>query len=80
MDVSPKQLVSVAAALIPFLENDDANRALDGLEHAASGCAVAAVRCPLVGTGMEGTLARDSGVTIVATRRCRSIRLMRTRS
>ena len=68
IDVSPKQIVSVAAALIPFLENDDANRALMGSNMQRQ--AVPLIRCeaPLVGTGMEGTVARDSGVTIVAKR------------
>ena len=58
MDVSPKQLVSVAASLIPFLENDDANRALDGVKHDASGRAACLRRseAPIVGTGMEPKL------------------------
>ena len=68
MDVSSKQLVSVAAALIPFLENDDANRALMGSNMQRQ--AVPLIRCeaPLVGTGMEEVVARDSGVAIVAKR------------
>jgi len=61
MDVSPKQLVSVAAALIPFLENDDANRALMGSNMQRQPCHWYAPRRPFVGTGMEGVVARDSG-------------------
>jgi DNA-directed RNA polymerase subunit beta len=68
LDVSPKQIVSVAASLIPFLENDDANRALMGsnMQRQAVPCLVA--QAPLVGTGMEHIVARDSGATIVAKR------------
>ena len=68
MDVSPKQLVSVAAALIPFLENDDANRALMGSNMQRQAVPLIKAEAPLVGTGMEATVARDSGVTIVARR------------
>ena len=68
MDVSPKQLVSVAAALIPFLENDDANRALMGSNMQRQAVPLIKAEAPLVGTGMEATVARDSGVTIVAKR------------
>ncbi len=67
-DVSPKQIVSVAAALIPFLENDDANRALMGSNMQRQAVPLIRADAPLVGTGMEGTVARDSGVTIVARR------------
>ncbi|MGH6791876.1 MAG: DNA-directed RNA polymerase subunit beta, partial [Methyloceanibacter sp.] len=64
IDVSPKQLVSVAAALIPFLENDDANRALMGSNMQRQAVPLLQSEAPLVGTGMEGTVARDSGVAI----------------
>jgi DNA-directed RNA polymerase subunit beta len=68
MDVSPKQLVSVAAALIPFLENDDANRALMGSNMQRQAVPLIRTEAPLVGTGMEATVARDSGATITARR------------
>jgi DNA-directed RNA polymerase subunit beta len=68
IDVSPKQLVSVAAALIPFLENDDANRALMGSNMQRQAVPLIKAEAPLVGTGMEETVARDSGVTIIAKR------------
>jgi DNA-directed RNA polymerase subunit beta len=68
IDVSPKQLVSVAAALIPFLENDDANRALMGSNMQRQAVPLIHAEAPLVGTGMEETVARDSGVTIIARR------------
>ena len=68
IDVSPKQLVSVAAALIPFLENDDANRALMGSNMQRQAVPLVKADAPLVGTGMEATVARDSGVTIVTRR------------
>ncbi len=68
MDVSPKQLVSVAAALIPFLENDDANRALMGSNMQRQAVPLLKAEAPLVGTGMEEVVARDSGVTTVAKR------------
>ncbi len=68
MDVSPNQLVSVAASLIPFLENDDANRALMGANMQRQAVPLLRTEAPLVGTGMEKTVARDSGVTIVAKR------------
>jgi DNA-directed RNA polymerase subunit beta len=66
IDVSPKQLVSVAAALIPFLENDDANRALMGSNMQRQAVPLVRADAPLVGTGMEAAVARDSGATIVA--------------
>ncbi|MFI5024948.1 MAG: DNA-directed RNA polymerase subunit beta, partial [Alphaproteobacteria bacterium] len=68
IDVSPKQLVSVAAALIPFLENDDANRALMGSNMQRQAVPLIKTEAPLVGTGMEGIVARDSGVAIIARR------------
>ncbi|MBP1717575.1 MAG: DNA-directed polymerase beta subunit, partial [Deltaproteobacteria bacterium] len=64
MDVSPNQLVSVAASLIPFLENDDANRALMGSNMQRQAVPLLRAEAPLVGTGMEGVVARDSGVTV----------------
>ncbi|MEM7172932.1 MAG: DNA-directed RNA polymerase subunit beta [Pseudomonadota bacterium] len=68
IDVSPKQVVSVAAALIPFLENDDANRALMGSNMQRQAVPLLQSEAPLVGTGMEATVARDSGVAIGARR------------
>ncbi len=68
IDVSPKQLVSVAAALIPFLENDDANRALMGSNMQRQAVPLVRPEAPLVGTGMEPVVARDSGVAIGARR------------
>ncbi|MDF1794613.1 MAG: DNA-directed RNA polymerase subunit beta, partial [Thalassobaculaceae bacterium] len=68
LDVSPKQLVSVAAALIPFLENDDANRALMGSNMQRQAVPLIQAEAPYVGTGMEATVARDSGVAIAAKR------------
>ncbi|GAN80212.1 DNA-directed RNA polymerase subunit beta [Acidocella aminolytica 101 = DSM 11237] len=68
IDVSPKQLVSVAAALIPFLENDDANRALMGSNMQRQAVPLIRSDAPIVGTGMEAAVARDSGATIVAKR------------
>ncbi len=68
IDVSPKQLVSVAASLIPFLENDDANRALMGSNMMRQAVPLLKPEAPLVGTGIEGDVALDSGVTIVARR------------
>ncbi len=68
MDVSPKQLVSVAAALIPFLENDDANRALMGSNMQRQAVPLVKADAPLVGTGMEAVVARDSGAAIAARR------------
>src|SRR5450432_2333675 len=68
MDVSPKQLVSVAAALIPFLENDDANRALMGSNMQRQAVPLVRAEAPFVGTGMEGVVARDSGASISARR------------
>ena len=68
IDVSPKQLVSVAASLIPFLENDDANRALMGSNMMRQAVPLLKPESPLVGTGIESDVALDSGVTIVAKR------------
>ena len=68
MDVSPNQLVSVSASLIPFLDHDDANRALMGSNMQRQAVPLIQTRAPLVGTGIEGRVARDSGVTIVARR------------
>ena len=68
MDVSPNQLVSVAASLIPFLENDDANRALMGSNMQRQAVPLLRTAAPLVGTGIEGTVARDSGVCTVCRR------------
>src|SRR5579883_553556 len=68
MDVSPKQLVSVASALIPFLENDDANRALMGSNMQRQAVPLVRADAPLVGTGMESIVARDSGAAITARR------------
>ena len=62
MDVSPKQLVSIATALIPFLENDDANRALMGSNMQRQAVPLLRTEAPLVGTGMEYKAAVDSGV------------------
>jgi DNA-directed RNA polymerase subunit beta len=66
MDVSPNQLVSVAASLIPFLENDDANRALMGSNMQRQAVPLIHSEAPLIGTGMESVVARDSGVTVLA--------------
>ena len=68
MDVSPKQLVSVAASLIPFLENDDANRALMGSNMQRQAVPLLRARAPYVGTGMEYITARDSGAVQLARR------------
>jgi DNA-directed RNA polymerase subunit beta len=68
MEVSPKQLVSVAAALIPFLENDDANRALMGSNMQRQAVPLVRADAPFVGTGMESVVARDSGAAIAARR------------
>ncbi len=68
MDVSPKQLVSVSAALIPFLENDDANRALMGSNMQRQAVPLLRTQAPFVGTGMEGVVARDSGAVVLAKR------------
>ena len=68
IDVSPKQIVSVAAALIPFLENDDANRALMGSNMQRQAVPLVQSEAPLVGTGIEGVVAKDSGVAIGAKR------------
>ncbi len=66
MDVSPNQLVSVAASLVPFLENDDANRALMGSNMQRQGVPLLRTAAPLVGTGLEAVVARDSGVCLLA--------------
>jgi DNA-directed RNA polymerase subunit beta len=68
MDVSPNQLVSVAASLVPFLENDDANRALMGSNMQRQAVPLLRTTAPIVGTGIESIVARDSGVTVVARR------------
>jgi len=68
IDVSPKQIVSVAAALVPFLENDDANRALMGANMQRQAVPLLRNYAPLVGTGMEAAVARDSGVAVAARR------------
>ena len=68
IDVSPKQMVSVAASLIPFLENDDANRALMGSNMMRQAVPLLKSSAPIVGTGMEGTVARDSGAAVSARR------------
>ncbi len=68
IDVSPKQIISIAAALIPFLENDDANRALMGSNMQRQAVPLMCARAPLVGTGMEAIVARDSGAAVVARR------------
>jgi len=68
MDISPNQLVSVSASLIPFLENDDANRALMGSNMQRQAVPLLVSQAPLVGTGVEGVVAKDSGVTVVAKR------------
>ena len=66
MDVSPKQIISIAAGLIPFLEHDDANRALMGANMQRQGVPLMVNQAPLVGTGIEGKCARDSGSVVVA--------------
>ena len=68
MDVSPDQLVSVSASLIPFLEHDDANRALMGSNMQRQAVPLLRAKAPLVGTGVEGAVARDSGVSVIAKR------------
>jgi len=68
MDISPNQLVSVSASLIPFLENDDANRALMGSNMQRQAVPLLINQAPLIGTGIEGVVAKDSGVTVVAQR------------
>ncbi len=68
MDISPKQIVSVAASLIPFIENDDANRALMGSNMQRQAVPLLRTDAPYVGTGMEGPVARDSGVAVIAKR------------
>src|SRR6185369_4255143 len=67
-DISPKQLVSVATALIPFLEHDDANRALMGSNMQRQAVPLLRVESPPVGTGLEATVARDSGAVVLAKR------------
>src|SRR5690554_4715941 len=66
MDVSPRQVVSVAASLIPFLEHDDANRALMGSNMQRQAVPTLRAEKPLIGTGMERNVAQDSGVCVVA--------------
>ncbi|MBC8318592.1 MAG: DNA-directed RNA polymerase subunit beta [Desulfobulbaceae bacterium] len=66
MDISPNQLVSVAASMIPFLDNDDANRALMGSNMQRQGVPLLRTEAPVIGTGMEATVARDSGVCLLA--------------
>ena len=66
MDVSPSQLVSVSASLIPFLEHDDANRALMGSNMQRQAVPLIRTSSPLVGTGLESTVAKDSGVAVIA--------------
>jgi DNA-directed RNA polymerase subunit beta len=68
MDVSPDQLVSVSAALIPFLEHDDANRALMGSNMQRQAVPLLSAKAPIIGTGIESVVARDSGVTVIARR------------
>ncbi|MBI1909003.1 MAG: DNA-directed RNA polymerase subunit beta [Deltaproteobacteria bacterium] len=68
MDVSPNQLVSIAASLVPFLEHDDANRALMGSNMQRQAVPLLRATAPLIGTGIESVVARDSGVTVVAKR------------
>src|SRR5438046_9979216 len=68
MDVGPEQLVSIAAALIPFLEHDDANRALMGSNMQRQSVPLLFPQTPLVGTGLEETVARDSGAVVIARR------------
>ena len=68
MDVSPKQIVSIATAMIPFLENDDANRALMGANMQRQAVPLLRTQAPLVGTGMEYKAACDSGVMVLAKR------------
>src|SRR6185295_10833755 len=68
MDVAPEQLVSIAAALIPFLEHDDANRALMGSNMQRQAVPLLNPRTPLVGTGLEEKVARDSGAVVIAKR------------
>ncbi|HZJ57234.1 MAG TPA: DNA-directed RNA polymerase subunit beta [Clostridia bacterium] len=78
MDVSPKQVVSVATAMIPFLENDDANRALMGANMQRQGVPLVRTEAPIVGTGMEYKAARDSGVVLIAVEDGTVIRLSAT--
>jgi DNA-directed RNA polymerase subunit beta len=68
MDVSPDQLVSVSASLIPFLEHDDANRALMGSNMQRQAVPLLRAKAPLIGTGLEGVVARDSGISVIARR------------
>lgn len=68
MDVSPQQLVSISTALVPFLEHDDANRALMGSNMQRQAVPLLRARSPIIGTGVEGVVARDSGVTVISKR------------
>src|SRR5690554_3952912 len=70
MDVSPRQVISIAASLIPFLEHDDANRALMGSNMQRQAVPTLRAEKPLVGTGVERAVASDSGVCVVADRGC----------
>jgi len=65
MDIAPNQITSIAASLF-VLEHDDANRCADGFEHATPGCAITAPEAPIVGTGLEGRVAKDSRTLINA--------------
>ena len=76
MDVSPKQVVSIATALIPFLENDDANRALMGANMQRQAVPLLCTQAPIIGTGMEYKVASDSGVCVLAKRACEVIRVV----
>jgi len=80
IDVSPKQLVSVAASLVPFLEHDDANRALMGANMQRQSVPLLRAEAPIVGTGMEGVTARDSGAVILANVTASSTRSIRSAS
>lgn len=76
MDVSPKQVVSIATALIPFLENDDANRALMGANMQRQAVPLLCTQAPIIGTGMEYKVASDSGVCVLAKRAGEVIRVV----
>ena len=76
MDVSPKQVVSIATALIPFLENDDANRALMGANMQRQAVPLLCTQAPIIGTGMEYKVAADSGVCVLAKRAGEVIRVV----
>ena len=78
--MSPKQLVSVAAGLIPFLEHDDANRALMGSNMQRQGVPLIVSEAPLVGTGLEGKVARDSHAVLIAIEAAKLLRSRPIRS